>query len=329
MVRKLDKIEKEMGYCEIKLEKERRLRRQVGFLNADLEVLDRFIELAAGRGKGAIRLPFSKVGLQIAKERQADQKPGPHFLRAREEFVTAGVLEMVRNEREILRREKEDIEAKFQSFAGFGKKREVLQEEKKEALDRIDANLTARVRKLNDTFQKTEQLWNSLTEDTLNVDEAIFFVSRAVDYLKSSRSFLIAAKGSFDIESWVERDYAGNLFRHSNVGRAKEMVDGANRNLKLAQKELVCITNVKFEIDSFEPVLVGFLESLFDDIFLDGRLERTIEIVEDAIAAGEKLLKQVRRRREQLHKRLQRAERTRVTLFQQLGSEKRGRVAAS
>ena len=42
MVRKIEKIEKEMGYCEIKLEKKRRLRRQVMFLDADLEVLEEF-----------------------------------------------------------------------------------------------------------------------------------------------------------------------------------------------------------------------------------------------------------------------------------------------
>ena len=42
MVRKIEKIEKEMCYCEIKLEKKRRLRRQVMFLDADLEVLEEF-----------------------------------------------------------------------------------------------------------------------------------------------------------------------------------------------------------------------------------------------------------------------------------------------
>ena len=54
MVRKLEKIEKEMGYCEIKLEKERRLRRQVQFLEADLEVLDRFVKLYEGFDTGLV-----------------------------------------------------------------------------------------------------------------------------------------------------------------------------------------------------------------------------------------------------------------------------------
>ncbi len=48
MVRKIEKIEKEMGYCEIKLEKKRRLNRQVMFLETDLEVLDQFIKSYEG-----------------------------------------------------------------------------------------------------------------------------------------------------------------------------------------------------------------------------------------------------------------------------------------
>lgn len=329
MVRKLDKIEKEMGYCEIKLEKERRLRRQVEFLRADLEVLDRFVKLAGGDSLSIARLPFKKIALQVTKEKQASDRPGPCFQRAREDFIVGGVLEQVRQERDILTQEKEDIEAKFNSFHGFGKKRDVLKEEKREALSRVDPSHTGRMRKLNESFQKTEQLWNSLTEDSLNVDEGIFCLTRAVDYLKSSRSFLIAAKGSFDIECWVESDYAGNLFRHTNLGRAKEMIEGENRNLKLSQKELVCVVNVKFDLERFEPVLPTFLGALFDDIFLDGRLERTINTVESAIQQSEKLLKQVRTRRTQLHRKLERAETTRVSLFQRLGEEHKGRVSAS
>ncbi|MCZ6793308.1 MAG: hypothetical protein O7J95_06820, partial [Planctomycetota bacterium] len=177
--------------------------------------------------------------------------------------------------------------------------------------------------------KKIEHLWNSLTEDSLNLDEAMFFMSRNADYLRSSRSFLVAAKGSFDIETWMEDRFQGNLFRHSNVGRAKEMIDGANRNLKLAHKELVCVSNLKFEIESFETCLVKFLDALFDDIFLDGRIERTIPVTEQAIRDAEARLTKLRRRREQLHKRLERAERSRVSLFQRLGGEKRGRVALS
>ena len=44
MVRRLDRIEKEMGYCEVKLEKERRLRCQQLFIQADVEALDEVLD---------------------------------------------------------------------------------------------------------------------------------------------------------------------------------------------------------------------------------------------------------------------------------------------
>ena len=75
--------------------------------------------------------------------------------------------------------------------------------------------------------------------------------------------------------------------------------------------------------------LTSFLGALFDDIFIDGRLERTIAIVEAAIEQSEKQLKHVRTRRGQLHRKLQRTESTRVSLFQRLGEEHKGRVGAS
>jgi hypothetical protein len=329
MVRKLEKIEKEMGYCEIKLEKERRLKRQVSFLEADLEVLDRFIKLYEGFDAGLSDLPYEKVCKQIALERQRHDRPGPFFQRAKDDFIAAGVLEMVREERAILEREKEDIEAKFQAFNDFNRKRSVLEEEKRQALQKIAPVHSSRVRRLSEDFKKTERLWNSLTEDAINVDEAIRYLQHNVDYIESARNFLIAAKGSFDIENWIECGCSGNLFRHSNIGRAKEMIDGANRNLKLAQKELVCLVNLKFEIDQFEPILVRFLDALFCDIFLHGRLGRTLEVVESAIADSAKRLEQMRRKRERLHHKLERTEETRGNLFARLGGEKRGRLAVS
>ena len=345
MVRKLDKIEKELGYCEIKLEKERRLRRQVEFLRSDLDVLDSFVEIYDASGnrnsdnKSSVtrngnrladgELSFDKVAPRIVHERQSRDEPGPYFRRTKTQFKAAGILELVSEERENVNREIEEIEAKFESFAAFGKKREDLAEEKREALSSVQPPISSRFRKLDEDFRKTEQLWNSLTEDALNLEEATFFLARNVDYLKSSRSFLIAAKGSFDIEGWIENGYSGNLFRHSNVGRAKEMIAGANRNLKLAHKELVCVCSLKFENEGFEPILVSFLDAMFDDVFLDGRLERAIKVVEDAISCSEKRLRKVRQRREQLYKKLQRVERARADMFQRLGVDRRGSVAVS
>jgi hypothetical protein len=107
------------------------------------------------------------------------------------------------------------------------------------------------------------------------------------------------------------------------------MIDGANRNLKLAQKELCSVANLKFRVDPFESVLAKFLDALFDDIFAEARLTKSIHIVEIALEKAEKTLRQVRGKRETLHGKLEKIERSRSQLFQRLGGEKRGRVSAN
>jgi len=236
---------------------------------------------------------------------------------------------MVREEREMLRRERETVDVKIATFTGFSTKRSTLQEERQAAMHGLAPAHSAKMRKLTGEFTRIEDQWNSLTEDALNLDEAVFYLARNVDYIRSARAFLITAKGSFDIEGWIESSYTTDLFRHSNIGRAKEMIDGANRNLKLAQEELCCLQNVKIRVDGFEANLVTFLDALFDDIFLDGRLWRSIEALERALVVSEKDLVTVRQKREALHAKLERTERIRAQLFQRLSGEKHGRVSVS
>jgi hypothetical protein len=328
MVRRLEKIEKEMGYCDIKLEKERRLRKQVSYLHAESSALERIMKLYESSVVGLGEMPFEKVAQQVTMEKYREKK-GSFSSRAKEDFISAGVLEMVRDEREILLREQESIEMKLSSFIGFGKKRSILKEEWDLALRSLAPAHSSRMRKVTDGFKKIEELWNSLTEDSTNLDEGIFYLSRNVDYIKSARAFLITAKGGFEIESWVEDGYSSDLFRHSNIGRSKEMIDGANQNLKLAQKELCCVVNVKLRMEGFESILVHFLDALFQDIFLDGRLGRSIDFVEDALDKSEKVLAQVRQKREGLHGKLIRTERTRSNLFHRLSGEHHGGVSSS
>ena len=328
MVRRLEKIEKEMGYCDIKLEKRRRLRTQREFLLADLEALTRFSQLYESSDMGLRSLPYAKMAQQLAFERNRSEKPGRFFQRSREDFIAAGILDMVREDREVLKREVSDFEAKLESFVGFTKKRTVLEEERQLALSALAPNLSSRIRKLNETFHKVESQWNSLTEDSLNLDEGIFYLSRNADYAKSARSFLITAKGNFDIETWIDTGFTSDLFRHSNIGRAKEMLDGANRNLKLAQMEVCGTQHIRIQLDGFEPVLVEFLGALFDDIFLDGRLGKSIEVVEKAEREAEKVVRQARQKRETLHAKLERTEQERNAVFQRLGTTRGGRLTA-
>ena len=245
-----------------------------------------------------------------------------------ESFVSAGIFQMFREDRKILQREREELRGKLTAFSGFGTKRDVLVAERDRALLSLAPAYSSRMRKLNGELKKIETEWNSLTEDSLNLDEAVFYLSRNVDYVKSARSFLIASKGGFDIENWLDSGYTTDLFRHSNIARAKEMLDGACRNQKLARNELCCMIHVDVPLEGFEPILSEFLASLFEDIFLEGRLANSILLVESALGTSDKYLRFVRQKRETLHSKLDHAEKSRIQLFQRLGGEHRGRVSA-
>ena len=76
MVRKLEKIEKEMGYCEIKLEKEQRLRTQLHFLKLHRRGLEEAIarfrdphdENADGRLLGGLALTDVQQRVSIDRD---------------------------------------------------------------------------------------------------------------------------------------------------------------------------------------------------------------------------------------------------------------------
>jgi hypothetical protein len=307
MARRLDKIEKEMGYCEIKLEKERRLRKQIEFLKGDIEVLDKLVR------------DYSRTGARaLARFPEEHRKP------SRAAFLAAGLVEIIQEEREILGRELEELGTRLQTYSGFETKRTVLEEEKRNALKDLAPVHSAKMRRINEEFKKVERQWNSLAEDLINLDEAIFFLDRNLDYLRSCRTFLIAAKGSFDIESWLSTGYFSDLFRHSNVGRAKEMADGADRNLKMAQKELVCVASVKIRPEPFRRVLLPLLEALYEDIFVEGKLENSLQVVEAALAGNLKLVEQVKQKREQYGAKLEEIEKQRSQMFARLDADRRG-----
>jgi len=315
MARRLDKIEKEMGYCEIKLEKERRIRKQIQFLLDDIEALDRLMREFSRRGLSEVPAN-GRFFLESSRRKSG----------ARERFLAAGLLEILQEEREILNRERHDLLMRLQNFTGFESKRTLLEDEKRKALKNMAPAHSSKLRKLNDDFKRIERQWNALTEDLINLDEGLFFLDRNLDYLRSARTFLISAKGNFDIESWVHSGYLSDLFRHSNIGRAKEMADGADRNLKMAQKELVCVSSMKIHAEQFQRILVGLLETLFEDIFREGRIQTSLLIVEAALANNLKLTEQVKAKRALLDEKLQEAEKSRNQMFSQLGADRASRL---
>ena len=88
------------------------------------------------------------------------------------------------------------------------------------------------------------------------------------------------------------------------------------------------MVNQEASIAGFEPILVDFLDALFRDIFLEGRLGASLDRMDSALKRCEGFVAEVRAFQEQLHDKLDRAEKERALLFQRMGGERRGQVAA-
>jgi hypothetical protein len=245
---------------------------------------------------------------------------------SRDGFLAVGLVEMLQEERDILSRERDELQSRLKTFTGFENKRGLLEEEKRNALKNLSPAHSSRLRRINEDFKKIEKQWNTFTEDLVNIDEGIFFLDRNLDYLRSCRQFLISAKGNFDMSFWTSGGYLSNLFRHSNIGRAKEMSDGADRNLKMAQKELVCVSTVKLRPELFQRVLLALLEGLFQDIYLEGKFEASFRVIEAALAVNIKLTEQVKVKRMLLATKLEQIEKARNQMFSRLGADRRGRL---
>ncbi len=201
MARKLEKIEKELGYCEIKLEKEKRLKKQILFVSEDLANLSRLISALAEEDSSALAL----------HEFDLQEKP------SRGLFLAAGLGGLFQDKISLLERERDDLLMKLRHYTGFEEKRRLLEDEKKSAMHELSASHCTKIRQLNDQFKKAERIWNELTEDVINLDEGLFFVERNLDYLKSCRNFLISAKGSYDLENGRPSGRLMDLFRHSTI----------------------------------------------------------------------------------------------------------------
>ncbi|MEM7166780.1 MAG: hypothetical protein AAF581_15035 [Planctomycetota bacterium] len=324
MVRRLEKIEKEMGYCEIKLEKEQRLRTQLHFLKlhrrALEESMERFVEQhdenVGGRLLGGLAL--SEVQRRISIDR--DEECAENL---REIFRAVGALPLLRAEHTILSRELDELEEKLLTFQAFSEKKQRLVAERQEALVSLGQGTTESVLAISEEFEQIEQQWNILTEDLMNIDEAVFYVSRCVDYLQSGREFVLASRSQFAIDQWLRDGYLIDLFKHSSLGRAKEMVEGADRNLKLALVELVCLEDLLIAPEDFEHILLPFLDVLFDDLFQHGKLRVTLELLEERLERAVRLQTELQERREAVLTRQLQEEESRGKLFQQMGDERK------
>ncbi len=325
MVRRLEKIDKEIGYCEIKLEKERRLRTQLEFLHVTAAALGRVIasfEPRSGRATLESGRNLGGAALVAVCQRATLHPASAETERFRSEFRAEATLPLLIDERQGALREIADLESRLLTFQVFRAKLDGLMRDRKKALAALKGGKEPLMEMAHE-FERVEQTWNTLTEDLMNIDEAIFYVSHSLDYVRSARNFILAARSEFSIESWLRSGYLVDLFKHSAVGRAKEMVVGADRNVKSAALELLCLEEVPLRTEALSAMLLPFLDELFDDLFIGLKLTRTLRFLDERTEAFMRWLKELEGRREAIFALQQEHEESRVRLFNRIGDERK------
>ncbi|MEE2889534.1 MAG: hypothetical protein VX404_03735 [Planctomycetota bacterium] len=329
LIRRLEKIEKELGYCQIKLEKEQRLATRVHFLRHYRDqlhsALEDYPDEDAGSGGSLCGMGFEEIALGIVEEDpHLDLKP---LLTS---FLSIGMRPDILGELEDLEININDTAEKLATFRVFHDKIQGLQSERTTALSSFDLSGDEPVLAISDNFEVTETKWNVLTEDLTNLDDALHNVARAIDYLTSARNFVLTARSHFSVQDWLKNGYLVDLLKHSTVGRVREMMKFAERNLKRALGELICLNDEDYDFVGlkdfapyFAPLLKPLYVRLFDDVFGQKKFHNVLQLVEERLDHTEKLHRKLQGAREKVFQSQLQHERDRERLFHLIGDERR------
>ena len=310
MARRLDKIENDLGYLELMAEKTRRLRKKARFIQVDLELLNQLEAECTPQHEPP----------EVSGSDDRDDAASRIWRRG---FFAAALLEKIREERTMLDRDLEGIGHKLQALTDGDPTEDIqgsLRNEKSRVFKRLSPRHSSMLRSLAGDLKKVDEEWNALGEDLLNLDEGLFFLERNQDYLKSCRADLIAARNGLDPDTWCKSDRLQHLFRHTILGRAVEMALGADRALRLAQKELVCVGGAKLPTDGFRRILLSLLGTLFSDLYSERQIRNSVLRIEEVKAANLRLLDAVKARRAELGERYEKMEGARNRMFTKLGA---------
>ncbi len=323
MVRRLEKIEKELGYCQIQLEKEQRVRLQYQFLLLERRgLVDAIASYDTREPSGPGNTLCGKSMREICEHLILSRRR-PSREEILKDFLRAGSLPAFEEELFLIDKELDELDSRVQSFDSFRSKKVILLEEREEAMEHLGVEGTELLLGLAREFETIESEWNTLTEDAKNLDTALRHVSHAVDYLRSARGFILTARSQFNIETWIDEGYLLDLFKHSSIGRGKEMIEGADRNLRIALRELACLEDIPAQASAFENVLVPFLEALLDDLFSRAKLIASFEVIELKLSRLEEIKDRLEEFQDRLLERQERQEEKRLALFAKMGSERK------
>jgi hypothetical protein len=195
--------------------------------------------------------------------------------------------------------------------------------ERRHALSSFDLSGDEPVLAISDEFEETEHSWNVLTEDLTNLDDALFNVSRTKDYLTSARNFVLHARSHYSVQEWIDKGYLVDLLKHSTIGRIRERLEGAERNLKMALSELICLEDYPIVADDFKPILRPFYRLLFDDVFHQTKFQDLLQLVEERLDRSVRLHDQLEKARATVFQTQVQKEEARESLFHRIGDERR------
>lgn len=284
-MRVLDRIEKEMGYCEVKLEKERRLRCQELYLRADVEALNEVLASYSATKFEAALKSNCIGGFPIAElPRIVRRGPKEAIQRVREAFVSVALQCALRETRDMLSNELGSVVERLSSYNDFEGRRSSLLALRKDTLEHLGLEADDFAGEVLEDFEKIESRWNQVSEDLVNVETAVGHLQNNLDFLRSARSFVLGARASFGVDEWCRSGYLSDLFRHSPVSRVFEMVQCADLNVRLAEKELICLTCWRYQAHKSVTVLGPFVHKLFDDLFMLGNFQSTKAVIEETEA---------------------------------------------
>ena len=93
--------------------------------------------------------------------------------------------------------------------------------------------------------------------------------------------------------------------------------------------ELICIEQLPLEPEKFETVLMEFLDALFDDLFIHGKLQSTMDLLEERRSRLEEMRDKLSAARDEVFDRQDRHERDREKLFTRMGDARRQLTVAN
>jgi len=322
LIRRLEKIEKEMGYCQIKIEKEQRLAIQLEFLRCRIDQVTGALsdlrpdDTAVGNKLSGYTFRECQQLISTGKNKREVRK-------VRRAFIAVGMIPYLEDEMAQIEEGIEETGSRLGTFTDFHSKQDGLERERRSAMSNFDLTGEEEVLRISQEFEETERHWNVLTEDLTNLDEALFHIGRTIDYLNSARNFVLTSRSHFSIPDWLTRGYIVDLLKHSTIGRVREMLEGSERNLKDALGELSCLEGIELGEDEFAPLIPDFYDGLFHDLFSTGQFDQLLLEVEQRLDGTEKLSRRMQKTRDTVFDQQVSRERARESLFHRIGDERR------